>query len=213
MLSSEGFILGLSTGVVCLAYCGPVLIPYILAESTRVKRNYLSLLFFLGGRLFAYLATGLIAGLIGMTILQRSELFTGALAIVYMLLAILMIIYGFHRFREICLGAAGKNLKLHSGPSLTAWLPFLGGVLTGFNLCPPFMMAFTKAFATGNISGSLMLFFWFFLGTSVYFIPLPLLGFARQQKALQIIGKFASILAGLYYLYAGLIMLDRKSVV
>lgn len=210
MLSSEGLILGLSTGVVCLAYCGPVLIPYILAESTRVKRNYLSLVLFLGGRLIAYLATGLIAGLIGMTFFQKSAIFTRALAIVYMLLALLMIIYGFHRFREICLGSAGKNVKIHFGPDLTAWVPFLGGVLTGFNLCPPFMMAFTKAFATGNISGSLMLFFWFFLGTSVYFIPLPLIGFVRRQKVLQIIGKFASILAGFYYFYLGLIMLVHK---
>ncbi len=35
----EGFILGLSTGAVCVAYCGPVLLPFILGEGTTILQN------------------------------------------------------------------------------------------------------------------------------------------------------------------------------
>jgi hypothetical protein len=54
----EGFILGLSTGAVCVAYCGPVLLPFILGEGTTVIQNAKSVGLFLGGRLLAYILVG-----------------------------------------------------------------------------------------------------------------------------------------------------------
>ena len=53
MQYSSGFILGLSTGVVCLAYCGPVLIPFLMGEGKGVYKNIGSVSLFLLGRLGA----------------------------------------------------------------------------------------------------------------------------------------------------------------
>ena len=35
----EGFILGLSSGVACIATCAPVLIPYLLGEGKGIVHN------------------------------------------------------------------------------------------------------------------------------------------------------------------------------
>ena len=66
----EGFILGLSTGAVCVAYFGPVLLPFILGEGTSVVRNAKSVGLFLGGRLAAYILVGFFSGLLGLTLVS-----------------------------------------------------------------------------------------------------------------------------------------------
>jgi hypothetical protein len=60
---------------------------------------------------------------------------------------------------------------------------------------------------TGSIAGGLWFFFLFFLGTTLYFIPLPFIGFFRRQQVLRVIGKFAAIIAGTLYLYKGIVLL------
>ena len=207
MLYSSGFILGLSTGVVCLAYCGPVLIPYLMGEGKTVYKNIGSVSLFLLGRLAAYLVVGILAGIIGSTFLQPSAVTTVFLGILYILLSLLMIVYGFHRFREICLGRSQLTFQKNHARRWPFLLPLTGGFATGLNLCPPFLLAIAGAMESGKIAGSFFFFFLFFLGTSLYFIPLPFIGFFHKQKVLRIIGKFAAILAGIIYLYKGIIML------
>jgi sulfite exporter TauE/SafE len=199
----EGFILGLSTGAVCVAYCGPVLLPFILGEGTTVLQNTKSVGLFLGGRLVAYILVGFLSGLAGVELVRHSMQNRFVFGIIYILLALFMIAYGFYRFREICLGQRQKKLQ----QKLRRWpfaIPLTGGFVTGINLCPPFLLAITGALETHRLSGSILFFIMFFLGTSIYFIPIPFLGFFRRRHVLQIIGKFAAILAGLLYLYKGI---------
>jgi sulfite exporter TauE/SafE len=204
---SAGFVLGLSTGVVCLAYCGPVLIPYLMGEGNTVYGNVGSVTLFLSGRLAAYMVIAILSGIIGSKFLQPSAYKIVFLGILYILLSVLLIVYGFHRFKEICLGRSRLPAKKNYVLRWPFMLPLSGGFATGLNICPPFLLAITGAMETGKITGSLMFFFMFFLGTSVYFIPLPFIGFFRRQQVLRIIGKFAAILAGIMYLYKGIIML------
>ncbi len=204
----EGFILGLSTGAVCLAYCGPVLLPFILGEGTTVIQNAKSVGLFLGGRLLAYILAGFFSGLLGLTLLQHSLQNRFVFGIIYTLLALLMISYGFHRFREICLGQKQQKLQ----QKLSSWpvtIPLAGGFVTGLNFCPPFLLAITAAAETHRLYESLLFFIMFFLGTSLYFIPMPFLGFFKRKQVLQVIGKFAAILAGLLYLYKGVFSMIR----
>lgn len=203
----SGFVLGLSTGVVCLAYCGPVLIPFLMGEGKGVYKNIGSVSLFLLGRLAAYLLVGILAGMVGQVIVQPSASKSVFIGILYVILSLLMIVYGFHRFREICLGRS-KLMVQKSHPHRWPFLiPLSGGFVTGLNLCPPFLLAITGAMETGKMAGSVLFFFLFFLGTSVYFIPLPFIGLFRKQQVLRIVGKFAAILAGIIYLYKGIILL------
>ncbi len=45
----QGFVLGLSSGAACVAYCAPILIPYLLGEEKNVLQNALVISQFLGG--------------------------------------------------------------------------------------------------------------------------------------------------------------------
>ncbi len=204
----EGFILGLSTGAVCVAYCGPVLLPFILGEGTTVIQNTKSVGLFLGGRLLAYILVGFFSGLLGLTLVQHSLQNRFVFGIIYTLLALFMIAYGFYRFREICLGQKQQLLQQKLGRWPIA-IPLAGGFVTGLNLCPPFLLAITGAVETHQLFGSIVFFIMFFLGTSIYFIPMPFLGFFRRKQVLQVIGKFAAILAGLLYLYKGVFSMIR----
>jgi sulfite exporter TauE/SafE len=204
----EGFILGLSTGAVCLAYCGPVLLPFILGEGTTIIQNAKSVGLFLGGRLIAYILVGFLSGLLGLALIQHSLQNRFVFGIIYTILAFFMIAYGFYRFREICLGRKQPILQHRLGKWPMA-VPLAGGFVTGLNICPPFLLAITGAVETHRLSGGLVFFLLFFLGTSIYFIPMPFLGFFRRKQVLQVIGKFAAILAGLLYLYKGVFSMIR----
>jgi sulfite exporter TauE/SafE len=203
---TEGFLLGLSTGVVCLAYCGPVLIPFLMGEANTLRNNSMTVALFLAGRLVAYSLVGLISGFAGSRWMQPSQGQTFFFGVVYIMLALLMVAYGFYRFNEICLGKtriAGKEYFKR-----WPWLvPVAGGFATGINLCPPFLLAITGALQSGAVLNSFLYFVFFFLGTSLYFVPLPFIGFFRRQQVLRIVGKFAAILAGIIYLYKGIIIL------
>jgi sulfite exporter TauE/SafE len=203
----EGIILGLGTGTICLAYCGPVLIPYLFGENRNIPTNFYYVFLFLTGRLAAYIAVGFIAGTAGTLFLQPSGLKILFIGISYIVLSVLLIIYGFYQFKEVCLGKTQTKFALKYAKNRPFLVPIIGGILTGVNICPPFILAITKAAAAHNIGDSILFFLLFFLGTSVYFIPLPFIGIFKRQQVLRIIGKFASILAGLLYLYKGVLMI------
>jgi Na+-translocating ferredoxin:NAD+ oxidoreductase RnfD subunit len=82
-------------------------------------------------------------------------------------------------------------------------IPLGMGFLAGLKVCPPLLLAFTDAASTGTLIGSLFLFLMFFVGTSIYFIPLSFLGAFAHVSALQIVGKFAAVIVALYYLFSG----------
>jgi hypothetical protein len=63
MVLTQGFLLGLANRGVCLAYCAPVLVPYLLGEGGTLRRGAVSVGGFLGGRLVGYLAFAILAWL------------------------------------------------------------------------------------------------------------------------------------------------------
>src|SRR4030042_1680787 len=128
----KGLMLGLASGAVCAAYCGPILVPYLLSKGQNALNNLLTILYFMGGRLAGYLMFAVLAWAAGL------------------------------------------------------------GFLTGLNLCPPFLLAFTEAAKTGVLWRSVLFFAAFFVGTSVYILPLAILGLGRRVEALQYIGRLAA---------------------
>ena len=197
----QGFLLGLASGATCLAYCAPVLVPLVLGEGRSAARNLGLVGQFLGGRLVGYLLFGLLAWSLGRLVPAAGEargLIFGAVTIG---LAVLLLVYGLVRTPVACAGElTGARAGLKRWPAL---LPAGLGFLTGLNVCPPFLLAFTSAARAGSVWGSLLFFFMFFLGTSVYMVPLSLVGALNRFQALRVIGKLAAVCMGLYYLYVG----------
>lgn len=203
----KGFLLGLANGTVCLASCAPVLAPYLLGQGQTVRRNYLDLGRFLAGRLIGYLFLAVLAWSLGLLMDQKSVyreiIFGGS----YCFLAGLLIYYSFSKETGLCAMEIVKGGLPGFMKKSSLLLPFALGLFTGLNLCPPLLMALTGAASEGNLVASLFFFGAFFLGTSVFFLPIPFMGLIKRKEALQTIGKMAAGLIGFYYFGMGILIL------
>ncbi len=202
----QGFFLGLANGTSCLAQCAPVLIPYLLSAGDNTHKNLGTLLKFLGGRLLGYLFFALLAWSVSGLLLATGNyqgLLVGAtyIGLSCLLLAVV--------FRKKPPAPAMCNLpqaraRFHRWPTL---IPYGMGLLAGLKICPPLLLAFTEAASSRSLGGSLLVFVTFFLGTSLYFLPFPLLGTLSRVPDVRIVGKIAAAIVSLYYFIAGILFL------
>jgi sulfite exporter TauE/SafE len=200
----KGFMLGLASGTVCVAYCGPVLIPYLLGRGQNILRNLVTILHFMAGRLAGYLLFAIAAWAAGLAVVRNLTNQGAIFGIIYIALAVLLVFYGFKSSASDCAGGQAKLLGEKLNAKNQAVLPVILGFLTGLNLCPPFLLAFTEAARAGAIWKSLLFFAAFFVGTSVYILPLAMLGLAKRIEALRYVGRLAAGVMGVYYLYLGI---------
>ncbi len=216
-----GFLLGLANGAFCLATCAAVLVPLFLGEGQRVGGNSWLLARFLAGRLAGYLLFGLLAWAANWYILRDSSARSIIFAVVYFLLAGMLLAYGMGKLSLGGCAITPRELRARFGrfPWLRPLLPALFGLLAGMNLCPPFLLAFANAALNGTLLGSLLFFVAFFLGTSLYLLPLPLVGLLRSGNlaangaaALQSVGKLAAVLMSFYYVFSGVMLFVKGAV-
>jgi len=200
----NGLLLGLANGISCLATCSAILIPLFLGEGGRVHQNSKLLVGFLGGRLVGYLLFGVLAWAMGWLLLREPSMQSILGGVAYLVLAGFMASYGLRKPAPCLTSPHHLRTRLSRFP----WLfPLVLGLLTGLNLCPPFLLAFTNAALNGTLLGSLLFFLAFFIGTSIYLIPVPLLGAIRKPASTQLIGKMAAGLMALFYIVSGIIMI------
>ncbi len=217
----SGFLLGLANGATCLATCAVVLVPFFLGEGRRVGENGWLLARFLIGRLAGYLLFGLLAWAANWLVLRDSEARSVVFAVAYFLLAGLMLAYGVGKLNMGACAITPRELRARFGRTvwLRPMLPVLFGLLTGLNLCPPFLLAFANAALNGTLGGSLLFFLAFFLGTSLYLLPLPLIGLLRNggqaantHTAFQTVGRLAAVLMSVYYIFSGMMLFFQGAV-
>jgi sulfite exporter TauE/SafE len=196
----KGLMLGLSSGAVCAAYCGPILVPYLLSRGQNTLSNLLTILYFMGGRLAGYLMFAVLAWAAGLAAAASIRNEKAVFGVIYVVLAGVMIFYGFKR-------TGGDCAVKRAGFLCSTTFPAVLGFLTGLNLCPPFLLAFTEAARTAVLWRSILFFAAFFVGTSVYILPLAMLGLGRRVEALRYIGRLAAGVMGVFYLYLGILSL------
>ncbi len=205
----QAFLLGLSNGGVCLAYCAPVLVPCLMggAGSYGLRSDAMVVFRFLLGRLLGYLLFGVMAWVMGRSLPHTAGFGEAIVGATYLVLSTLLVLYGFFDVRPSCdrLGIGAVAVRMTARWPLL--VPVAAGLVTGLNFCPPFLIALVGSAQTGTLQGSLTFFFSFFLGTSVFFLPAPFLGLLRAFPVVRTVGKMATGLVGLYYFYSGIIML------
>ncbi len=203
MMLVEGFLLGLASGGACLTYCAPVLVPYLLGEGRTVRAGVVPVAGFLGGRLAGYLVFAILAWLAHSAVSETMPHQKVIFAVVTIGLALLLIVYGFAGRERHCQVAAG----VAANPSRRSFLlmPVSLGFLTGVNVCPPFLLAFSRAAQLSHLWQSLLFFAAFFVGTSAYVAPLPLAGLACRSEKIRVVGRLAAGVVGLFYLYSGVV--------
>lgn len=191
---SRGMLLGLSTGVFCLVTCAPVYVPFVLSEDRKLRRNILSIGQIAIGRLIAYLFFGLILGILGKQI--DGPWLNKAIGTAMILLSVLMLAF-----------VAVKKWPHFGWCKLSKKYvnyPAFFGLLTGINVCPPFLLAMSAALSYTSITGSILLFGGFFVGTSFYLILLVPLGLAAKVESIRQIGLITTVMSGVMFLALGL---------
>ncbi len=203
----EAFLLGLSSGTYCATACAPVALPFLSSRPDSDRpygRNAALVALFLCGRLAGYIAVGAALGAVGAYALSYADpAFTRVLSRAATAAAGALMIAG---------GLAESALKARVCAFLRRlWRPRMGalafGLLTGASICPPFVAAAARVFAAdpaggpGAAVGGAGYFLFFFLGTSVWFVPLlglpALLG---KSPAPRFIARSAMVMIGAYFL-------------
>lgn len=194
----EGITLGLSTGVFCLTSCAMVFVPLLLSQKSGIFAGARVVGEFTLGRFTAYIAVGAVAGILGMKLENPlGKKIIGAAMILLSGLLILHIIHQIPNFLQFCRRIHTEKIKF----------PFLLGFLTGVNICPPFLLAVSRAADSESLIHGVELFVGFFLGTSVYMaLPLPISFFGKWENV-RIIAQITAALASIFFLGLGVMHL------
>lgn len=190
----SGFLAGFSTGIYCLGLCLPLFLPILFSQKRNFKNSFWLVIEFSAGRLFGYLFFGLIFGWLGQII--KSNLVHLLVSLVNIWNGILLIVYS--------LGMIDKKFCQFFPFSKVKWA-FLLGLLTGVNICPPFLASLTYVFNLKSALGSMVWFLMFFLGTSVYLIPAAFLGILTKINLLTKMARISGIIAGVYFIVQNLV--------
>ncbi len=196
----EGFTLGLSLGITCVSTCGPIYLPYIMGARQKGSSALVVTLHITLGRFLTYLLFGAVAGIIGKGINEVSR--SHFTAVAYIGLSLLLIYQAIIRQKE------KKDCTIKSWQKYITH-PFVLGVVTGINFCPAFLIALTRSFQLSGIIAGVCLFFAFFLGTSIFILPLSLGGLFTKWDRVREIAKLVAIFIGIWYLYQGLLLVYK----
>jgi len=199
----EAALLGLASGPACLASCGPVLLPWLVAERGGWRRTASQLLIFLGGRLAGYLLFAAMVVWLSAAIPLPEKPRVLLFALTHLGLAFLLTVH-------VLRGRVGKSKApalVSIAPRRRVWAPVLLGLITGINLCPPFITAAVRAAGSGSLSGSLLYFAFFFAGTAIWFVPFAALGALRLAESVATVARYTLLALAAYYGYLGLLAL------
>ena len=212
--AGEALVLGLATGPVCLASCGPVVLPWMLVQSQGVRAHGRQLSVFLAARLAGYLVFAAVAWYVGTTIPRaipqswagRSWIFGGT----ELLLAVALVVYAVGWPRRRCTVQASSSGELVQIGERRSGAVALG-FLTGINLCPPFLVAGVRAAQQASLLAALVFFVFFFVGTAVWFLPFLSLGLVRRAPAVVTVARMVAVLLACWYLFSGASILIERA--
>jgi sulfite exporter TauE/SafE len=189
----EGFVLGLSTGISCLATCGPVYTPYLMQYDRNLVKNLLVICELSAGRFLAYMVVGAAAGLFGKHIDFDGK--GQIMASGYILFSVFLLLTAFRthsRDHHCYIDKAKKGAILDR--------PVVLGILTGVNICPPFLLALTKAFEGSGPVAGMILFSSFFAGTTLFLLPLSAFGILGCKPVFRTIARWGAVSVSIWFI-------------
>ena len=198
---AEAVALGISSGPACLASCGPVLFPCLVAERQSGRGTAATLARFLAGRFGGYLLFAVTAWSLGLPLGRYPELRAGVFAAANLALSAALVFYA-RQLREatpVCAAYCGQRVAA----------PAAVGLFAGVNLCPPFVAAAVRTADNPSLLSSLLFFTVFFLATAVLFIPAVAFGWLHRFAAAGAVARLTMFLLAGYYAYLGLVALLR----
>jgi len=222
-------VLGLATGPVCLATCGPVVVPWMMVQPRGVRSHSRQLGLFLAARLAGYMVFATAVWLVGSSIqrawpgragIGQSWLMGG----IDVLLAAALVFYAVGWPHRRCAaanpayaqasarhGATGELVRIGEPPRPLRSGALALGFLTGINLCPPFLVAGMRAAQLEHLSAALVFFACFFAGTAVWFLPFLSMGFVQRTPAVVTVARMVAVLLACWYGFSGVSILIERT--
>jgi hypothetical protein len=196
---TEAFILGLSSGSACLVTCGMVMFPYLMAGSAGVKKIAVDLSLFLLTRLIIYFILATLAWYFGQAIFSNPVVRNIVPGILYIVFAVMLVWYSISKKKsDDCPAKIVKTVNDHR------LVPVFLGIVNSLGFCPALLIILTKGATQNTIFQSYIAFLAFFIGSSLWFLPMPLAGRIRKKEILNTIGVLATGLAGIIFMIKGL---------
>jgi Cytochrome C biogenesis protein transmembrane region len=196
---TDSLILGLSSGSACLATCGMVMFPYLMSGSAGVRRIALDLTLFLMTRFLVYFILATLSWYFGQALFSNPVVRNIVPGILYMVFAVLLVWDSISKKSNP--DCPAKILKTVNNHRL---VPILLGIVNSLGFCPALFIILTKGATQGTLIQSYVAFLAFFIGSSLWFLPLPLAGKIRKKEVLRNIGILATGLAGIIFMIKGL---------
>lgn len=75
------------------------------------------------------------------------------------------------------------------------------GLVTGLNLCPPFLAASVRAVQAGSLVGCMAFFALFFVGTAGWFVPVLATTWLARIQGATLVARIGAGLIATYYLW------------
>lgn len=195
----QALLLGLSTGLYCATACFPLLLSALFTRNAGPwKGPAAGIGQFLVGRLAAYALVGAVAGLAGRFAAGFHGIPGAVVALVYAVSGALMAAQGLAESFPHAKACAAMSKGFRN----PAFMPLLG-FLTGINICPPFVLAFSAAVDLGGVLRSVLFFALFFLATSIYMVPFLFAGFASRMGSVRKAARILSVAIGGYFALVG----------
>ena len=195
---SDSFILGLSSGSACIVTCGLVMFPYLMSESAGVKKIAADLSVFMLTRLIVYFILASVAWFFGQAVFTYPFMRNIIPGILYIVFAVMLVWYCIGRNRK-----AECPAKIVTEVNNKKLIPIFLGLVNSLGFCPALLIILTKGATQNTIVQSYMAFLAFFIGSSLWFLPLPFAGKIRKKQILETIGILATGLAGTIFLIKG----------
>jgi len=211
--AGEALVLGLATGPVCLATCGPVVAPWMMVQPRGVRLHSRQLLLFLAARLAGYMVFAAAVWLVGSSIPRAWNGRTWLMGGIQLLLAAGLVVYAVGWPHRRCAGAkaASELVRIGETPRPMRSGALALGFLTGINLCPPFLVAGLRAAELEHLSAALLFFICFFAGTAVWFLPFLSMGFVRRTPAVVTVARMVAIMLACWYGLSGVSILIERT--
>ncbi|HUB18263.1 MAG TPA: sulfite exporter TauE/SafE family protein [Acidobacteriaceae bacterium] len=216
--AAEALLLGLAAGPVCLASCGPVVLPWMLVQPRGVRVHARQMSIFLAARLAGYLLFASVIWTAGEALTRTWSDRTWLYGAVQVLLAGGLLVYAAARPNAHCALAGAPQALVQIGPaSPTIPRPRASGALTlgfltGINLCPPFLAAGVRAAQMRTLADALFFFALFFAGTAVWFMPFLSLAAVRRSPQFLTFARMVAVLLACWYGFAGASLLIEKAI-
>lgn len=211
--AAEALLLGLATGPVCLASCGPAVLPWMLAQPAGVRQHGRQLSLFLAARLAGYLAFAAAVWFAGAAIPRSWAGRSWIFGCVQLLLAVALLVYaaGWPRLHRPIRARSAALVEIGETPQPRPSGALALGFLTGINLCPPFLVAGVRAAQLRSLPAALAFFLFFFIGTVVWFLPFLSLGFLRRTPAVVTVARMVAVLLACWYGFSGAFLLIERA--